>query len=202
MDVDKASLFGITKFDVQNEVSIALRGRVATVYRNKEKEQDIVVKTKINTLEELQNLGVKSSYTGEKILLKEIATVELKPKVPVIRKYDREMEVTILSDVRPGYSSVAIQQTLNQRLEKMNLVGVRYEFDGEEQNINEEFGGVGIMAIFALFLIYLILMIQFNSLLQPIVIFASIPLSAVGSILGLRLLGQHFLTGLLGMVSY
>lgn len=202
VDVEKASLFGISKFDVQNEVSIALRGREATIFRKDDLEQNIVVKTEIKSLEELKNLGIKSSYTEKKVLLKEIAEIKLKPKVSVIRKYNREMEVTILSDVRSGYSSVVIQQELSKRLENMNLVGVRYEFDGEEQNINEEFGGVGVMALFALFLIYFILMIQFKSFLQPIVIFASIPLSAVGSILGLWLMGQPLsFTGLLGMVS-
>jgi len=204
VDVDrsKASFFGITKYDVQNEVSIALYGREASVYRGAGTEQAIVVKSDIRTREALENLMVKSAFTGSKILLKDIAEVRLQAKSPTIRKYNGTQTVSISCQVQEGYNSVVIQKELARRLAALDLGAVTTEFDGEEQSIDEEFGSIGSGAVLALFLIYLILLLEFESFLQPLIIFLTIPLSAVGSILGLYLFRQPLsFTALFGLVS-
>ncbi len=202
VDLKKASFFGITKYDVQNEVSIALYGRTASVFRSTDTEQDIVVKSSIRTKESLENLMIKSSFTGNKILLKDIAEIQLQSKIPTIRKYNGEVTASISSQVKSGFNSVVIQKQLKEKLIDMDLGPVTSEFDGEEQSINEEFGSIGSSAILALFLIYFILLLEFKSFLQPLIIFLTIPLSAVGSVLGLTIFRQPLsFTALLGLVS-
>lgn len=202
VDLMKASFFGITRYDVQNEVSIALYGRTASVFRTTDTEQDIVVKSNIRTKESLENLMIKSSFTGNKILLKDIATIQLKSKIPTIRKYNGEITASISSQVKSGFNSVVIQKQLKEKLMDIDLGPVIAEFDGEEQSINEEFGNIGGSAILALFLIYFILLLEFESFLQPLIIFLTIPLSAVGSVLGLTVFRQPLsFTALLGLVS-
>lgn len=204
VDVDrlKASYFGVSKYDVQNEVSIALYGRTASVFRGGGTDQDIVVTSGITTREALENLMVKSTMTGNKILLKDIADIRLQPKSPTIRKYNGTETVSISCQVREGYNSVLIQKELAQRLSGQDLGAVTAKFDGEEQSIDEEFGSIGSSAVIALFLIYLILLLEFESFLQPVIIFLTIPLSAVGSILGLYLFRQPLsFTALFGLVS-
>lgn len=202
VDLPKASYFGLTKYDVQNEVSIALYGRTASVFRGADTEQDIVVKTDIRTKEDLENLMIKSGFTGTKHLLKDIAEIRLQPKTPTIRKHNGEVTVSISSQVQSGFNSVVIQNQLKATLNTLDLGAVTAQFDGEEQNIDEEFGNVGGSAVLALFLIYFILLLEFESFLQPLIIFVTIPLSAVGSILGLYLFQQPLsFTALLGLVS-
>ena len=202
VDTDRASYCGISKYDVQREVSTALYGRTASVFRVNGREYDIKVKSGISTKEELENLAVKSSYTGKKILLKEIANVALSPRVPTIRKYDRELAVTVSSDVRPGYSSAKILGELNNRMGNMNTAGARVVLDGEKAKIDEHFGNIGDSAIFAVLLIYGILLLQFGSFVQPLIILITIPLSAIGSVFGLYITGQPLsFMGLLGIVS-
>lgn len=201
---NKASAFGISKFDVQNEVSIALGGRRTTVYREKGEDHTIIVKSKINTKAALENLMVKSTLTHKKVLLKEIADIKLKKKISVINRYNRNRQVMITAFVEEGYNSVEIQHKLNEELHelKLNNPEISFSFDGEEQAIEREFGAVGLMTIFAIAAIYVILMIQFYSLLTPLVIFLTIPLSALGSIIGLFIFKQPLsFTALLGIVS-
>jgi len=50
VDENKASSFGISKLDVQNEVNIALMGRDTSTFRRKGKEYDIIVKSNIDSL--------------------------------------------------------------------------------------------------------------------------------------------------------
>lgn len=202
IDAEKASFLGITKYDIQNELNIALMGRTASIFRNAGNEYNIVLRSYAPSQEVLENLMIKSSATGNKILLKEIAEIQLRPQIPNIKKHDREKAVTIYSDVKSGFSSVDIQRQLQQGLEALDLEDVQIVFDGEREKIQEHFGCIGTFAVFALLLVYGILLIQFNSFIQPFVILLTIPLSVIGSIVGLYVFRQPLsFTGLLGMVS-
>lgn len=202
IDTDIASSLGISKYDVQKEVRIALGGQTVYGYRQNSKEYNILVKGNITSNRELENLAVKSSVTGEKVLLKQIANISLKAQVPTIVKYDRNYTVSVFSDVKSGISPVAIQSQLKNHISNMDLNGVDIKFDGEQESIDRSFGDVGVKALIAVMIIFLILLMQFNSFSQPIIILLTIPLSAIGSIIGLFLSRQPLsFTGLLGIVS-
>lgn len=202
IDGEKASYYGITKYDVQKEMNIALMGRKASVFREAGNEYDIVVKSNISSTEDLGNMAIKSSMTGNKILLKELADILLISEVPNIKKFDRDKAVMIYSDVKQGYSSLNIQNQLKEGLKGLELGEVDVVFDGETEKIVEHFGNIGISSVFAILLVYGILLIQFNSFIQPFVILLTIPLSVIGSIIGLFLFRQPLsFTGLLGIVS-
>lgn len=198
----KTSLFGVSNFDLQNEISIALRGREASTFHQDGNEYAILVKSDIASKSDLENFMVKSSITGNKVLLKEIAEVGLESQLPVIKKYKGKLAVHVLSDVAEGYSSARIQDELLQELETLDLEGVQYEFDGESEKIRENFGNIAVAAVFAILAVYLILLIQFKSFVQPLIILATVPLAAVGSILGLYVFGQKLsFVAMLGVVS-
>lgn len=202
IDAQKASYFGITKYDIQKEINIGLMGRRASIFRNNNNEYNILVKSSIESSEALENMAIKSSATGSKVLLKEVASIALRPQMPAIKKHDREKSVTIFSDVKSGFSSVKIQRELQEGLKNLDLEDVHVVFDGEREKIQEHFGSLGMLAVFALLLVYGILLIQFNSFIQPLIILLTIPLSTIGSIIGLFIFRQPLsFTGLLGMVS-
>lgn len=202
VDAEKAGHFGISKYDVQKEVNIALMGKKASVFRKDGNEYNILIKGNIQSKEDLENLAISSSVTGNKIILKEIADIQLVPQVPDIKKHDRERAVTVYSDVKTGYSSVEIQKQLKRALGDMEGQGIQVVFDGEREKIREHFGNVGTSSVFAVLLVYGILLVQFNSFIQPLMILLTIPLATIGSILGLFLFRQPLsFTGLLGMVS-
>ena len=201
-DRTKTSHFGVSNFDVQNEVSIALRGRDASTFRKNGVEYPIVVSSDIESKEDLENFMVKSRATGRKVLLKEIADVELRSQLPVIKKYNGKLAVHVLSDVQPGFSSGDIQKSLSIKLNNQSFEGIDIEFDGEPEKIGENFGNVATAAIYAVLAVYLILLIQFKSFIQPIVILVTVPLAVIGSIFGLYIFNQALsFTAMLGMVS-
>ncbi|MCH4886785.1 efflux RND transporter permease subunit [Acidaminobacter sp. JC074] len=204
VDVDdyEAGYYGISKYDIQNEVSIALYGRNAGVYNKDAHEYDIRLVSNIKDKDSLDNLGIKSTVAPSKVMLKSIADIRTSSSLPVIKKYDRALTVRVYSNVKYGYSPVEIQSELDKRLEGIVPSGMEKTFDGEKQKIQENFGEVGESAVIALVLVYLILLIQFNSFKQPLVILLTIPLSTFGSIMGLTLSGQSLsFTGILGIVS-
>ncbi len=198
----KTSLFGVSNFDLQNEISIALRGREASSFHRDGNEYALLVKSDIASKNDLENFMVKSSITGNKVLLKEIAEIGLESQLPVIKKYNGKLAVHVLSDVVDGYSSASIQGQLIDRIESLDLHGVAYEFNGETEKIKENFGNIAVAGIFALIAVYLILLIQFKSFVQPLIILATVPLAVVGSVLGLYIFGQKLsFMAMLGAVS-
>ncbi|MEN6348114.1 MAG: efflux RND transporter permease subunit [Syntrophomonas sp.] len=202
-DAEKASQLGISNADIQSEIHTALFGSKDSVYRKAGKEYDIEVKSDIDSVHDLENLAVKSSLTGQKALLKQIAAIELKPQIDNVKRYKKERSVLVCCDVKPGYSAVEIENTIeNEKLKDLNLEGVKLVFDGEREKIGENFGNVGILGIFMLFSLYIILLLEFKSFMDPAIILLTVPLALIGSMLGLLVLDQPLsFTALLGVVS-
>ena len=202
-DDDIATMMGITKYDLQAQIHLAMGGSHASVFRRAGKEYNIVQKSDITTSEELLNLGIKSSITGNKVLLKQIAEIRVGSRIDVIKRYNRELSISVMSDVLPGYSAVEIEDILEREvLPKIDSEGVSLDFDGERESIKRNFGDIGIAALFALLAIFIILMLQFKSFAQPFVVLITVPLSVTGSIFGLLIFGMPLsFTAFLGVAS-
>ncbi len=202
MDTQRAAFYGLSPYDVQNEINIALMGRDASKLRQRNNEYKINIKGAIEKKEDLENLMVKSSVSNQKTLLKSFGVIELDHEYPMITKYNREMTVTVYSDVISDYNPVDITLKLEKKLNETDLSNVEVVFDGEREKILEYFGDLGVSAIFAVLAIYLILLFQFGSFMQPLIILVTIPLSVIGSVFGIAAFKKPLsFTALLGIVS-
>ncbi|AOT70117.1 efflux RND transporter permease subunit [Geosporobacter ferrireducens] len=203
VDKDKASSFGITQYDIQSQINMALYGANASVYRREGQEYNIRLKSNISDVALLENFEIKSSVTGNKVPLKQFATVEFGKKVDEIRTYKRKQTIELLVNELSGYNPVEIANTIEKEiLPQIDTAGTIISFAGEREDINENFSTVGILAILCISVIYIILLIQFNSFIQPVVILLTIPLSLIGSVLGLYLFNKPLsLTAFLGVVA-
>jgi len=202
LDPAMAAYYGLSAYDVQNEVNIALMGRVATKLRQHGNEYNVRVEGNISSKEDLENFMIKSSVTNTKALLKSVAPISVEHMYPQVKKYDRDMTVMVYSDVKTGYNPVDIERKLEEKLKETDMGDVSIVFDGEREKIVQYFGDLGVSMIFAVILVYIILLFQFRSFLQPFIILVTIPLSVIGSILGLAIFRQPLsFTALLGVVS-
>lgn len=199
---DKLNMLGVSKYDIQNEISIALRGRVASLLKKNGEEFDILVESNINSKSDLENLKIKSSMTGKKYLLKSLGEVDLIAEYPVMKKYNGQQSILVYSDVKPGYSSVAIQESLENEFDSIVTDTVNLAFDGEREKIIQNFGDMTLLALLAIALVFIILLFQFKSYKRTLIILFTIPLSIVGSIFGLYIAGQNLsFLAMLGIVS-
>lgn len=205
VDVDDEVMtnLGITKYDVQKQINVALYGTDTTVFRKDGNEYNVKLQSTIETKDELENLMIKSSITEKKIPLKQFADIGFSTKQDKIRTYDEAETVEILANEMAGYNPTAIaEQIETEILPTMDTSGVKIVFDGERESIQSNFSIVGYLAMAAIFIIYIILLIQFNSFMQPVVILLTIPLSLIGSVLGLFAFNQPFsLTAFLGVIA-
>mgnify|MGYP000369889501 CR=1 FL=1 len=203
VDDDVATSLGILKYDVQRQINLALRGDKASVFRSGGNEYDIIVESNIASIEELGNLAVKSTVTGNKVLLKQFADITLTPKTDYIYRFDKEYSISALADMVPGFGATETTlRFMRDALPRIDTTGVRVVHDGEMKNIIDNFSNLGIAAIAAIFFNYLILILEFKSLLQPFIILTTVPLSVIGALAGLLLFRQPFsFTAFLGITS-
>ncbi len=203
VDQDKAASLGISKYDIQKEINLALYGNDASVFRKEGNEYAINVKSSINSAAALENFKIKSTLTGNKIPLKEIAVIGTGTKMNGINTYKRELAIDVWADPLPGYDASRIESRIETEiLPKLDTSGTRISFAGEREDIASNFSVLGLLACVAVFAIYVILMIQFNSFAQPLVILTTIPLSLIGSVLGLYIFQQPLsMTALLGIIA-
>jgi len=202
VDEDKASLYYLTAMDVQKMVSYSLRGIKSTSFEKNGKTYDVLVNSNVTTKEELENTMIKSAVTNQKVLLKSIATIDLVKVYPQIEHLNGNRVVKIDSDVKMGVNSKIIEDQIKEFINTQEYSNIHVDYEGEMSRVKESFLDLGKYALIALLLIFALLVLQFNSYLQPIIIFVSIVLSFIGGIGGLYLSGQPLsFTALLGLVS-
>ena len=202
LNQNELSYLGLLKYDVLNEVSIALRGREASTYRSGGKEYDIRLRSSGKQLKDIENLMIKSSLSGNKYLLKDLGSITLVEKQPTIKKYKGDYTISLFSDIYLGYQRAIILEALYTKLPDVDFGDVAYNFDGEAELIRENFGSAVSAAVFAVFAIYLILLFQFKDMRQPFIVLITVPLSSAGALFGLFLMNQPIsFTGLIGIIS-
>ncbi len=203
LDDDKASNLGISKYDVQKEINMALYGYDASIYRKDGNEYNIKVKSDINNIAMLENFAIKSSLTENKIPLKEFATITYSTKMDTISTYNGDQAIDILADPLPGYDGTEMENQIETDiLPELDLTDTKVSFAGEREDIKKNFTTLAVLATIAIFVIYMILLLVFNSFIQPLVILTTIPLSLIGSALGLYIFDQPLsFTAFLGVVA-
>lgn len=201
-DLKLASGSGITQYDMQNEISLALRGRQAMSIRLDEGDYAVTLRSNVVSVDDLRNLKIKSSFSDLKVPLASVASVSLSSEYAVIKSYSGNLATVVMTDVLPNENAVDIQKAIVEKIDSAEFPGIQFKFDGENEKIVENFGNIGSSAILAVLLVYSVLLLQFRSFTQPLIILLTIPLSAIGSFLGLYFFGFDLsFVAMLGIVS-
>jgi multidrug efflux pump subunit AcrB len=203
MDENKLNSIGLTKAEMQNELSIALMGRDVSIYRNGSKEYNINLESDIKTQDQLENYRIKAASSGSKYAVKQFATVELDPEMRFITRIDGQNGVIIGAYPATGGSSIMIQSAVEKRIAALNLPeGITVSYGGDKSGFSDMLSDIALAGIIALVVIFLILYIKFGNMRNVFLVFTSLPFGMLGGISGLFITRQALsTTGMLGLVS-
>lgn len=203
IDSNLAASYGLTKYDIQKQLNLSLYGSTPTTANLGDESYEVYLKTDAKEVKDINNLAIKSSVTGNKVLLKQVANIALQENLPAINRLDGEEAIIVECDVISGYSIVDIGNTVESMVNNdLNTSGLNVKYYGQKQTMDTYLDGLDIAAIFSIAVIYIILLLQFNSFKQPLIILLTVPLSLIGSILILVLLDiKVTFTVLLGVIS-
>ncbi|WP_332776349.1 efflux RND transporter permease subunit [Polaromonas sp.] len=207
VDQDKARLLGLSSADIQGLVQTALDGATVTQIRRGEELVDVVVRATPEERKSIGQLGDLQVFTrsGVSVPLSQLARVEPGFEEPVLWRRNRDMALTVRSDVVDGvqgpYATAKIRPSLQPIIDGLPA-GYRIEEGGaieESDKANE--------ALFAIFpvmfaVMLTLLMIQLQSFSRVFMVFMTAPLALIGVVPALLLFQAPFgFVALLGVIA-
>ena len=204
---DKARLLGLTTSDVQSLVQTALAGTPVTQIRKGEELVDVVLRATPEERKAISQLGdlQLTTRSGVTVPLSQVAQIEPGFEEPVLWRRNRDMALTVRSDVVDGvqgpYATMQLRPMLAPIIESLP-VGYRIEEAGaieESDKANRALFAV-FPAMFAVML--LLLMIQLQSFSRLFMVFMTAPLALIGVVPALLLFSAPFgFVALLGVIA-
>ncbi|WP_020612100.1 efflux RND transporter permease subunit [Sediminispirochaeta bajacaliforniensis] len=205
IDKDRAAALGLTVSDVASAVSDLVDGDAPVTYWLNGDELDVLVRLKEedrNSETVLSSLSVISS-SKEAIPLSNIASFELTAGPEDIDREDEKRVVHVTSDITSDTTATEVNAMLQEYLSTSFVVpdGVTLSFSGEAEDISRMGGPLVIVMVIAIIMVFAVMASLFESLVDPFIIFFSIPMLLIGVVFVYTLLGQPLsLFSIVGMV--
>lgn len=201
VDREKASREGISSAQIAMALRTALFGSEISKFRDNKDEYPIQLRLKADNRSQIEkllsmNITYRDMNMGgvlRQVPLSTVADISYSTTFSQINRKDAERIITLSSDVVAGYNPTEINQQILQVVNQLELPqGYKIRQGGEQEEQQAAMGFLSAAFGIALMLIYLILVAQFNSIVKPIIIFATIVLSLIGVLLGFMLFGKTF----------
>src|SRR5579862_980031 len=196
VDPERASITGITNQDVAMTMYTGLSGYAVTQLREGDKLIDIRLYLRAeerSQMTDLYNLSAISSLTNGRVPFRQIAEGRYEMVPPKIRRRDHARCITVKCDAAPGTLPSALVKQLKKDLVSISCPpGYRYEFGGEDFEQTKGFGDVQVALLVSMLAIYFVLVMQFESVTKPILVFAAVPFGMVAGMLGLLVFNAPF----------
>ena len=190
-DQNRASQLGLSVREMADRVVSSVRGSVATRYKLRERNIDVLVRsvdTRASSLEEIRNLIV-NPRSDRPVPLSAVADVRLALGPAEIRRASQERVALVSANLASGDLGTAVSELEDIVAGLVVPVGTSAYVSGQSEEMQDSFRSLQFTLLLAVFLVYLVMASQFESLLHPFVILLTIPLALVGSVWAMYLTG-------------
>lgn len=205
LDRDKLRRYGLSTFQVANTLRTALFGREVSDFKVGEEEYPINMRLKEEyryNSSSLLNIGISYVENGQtiQIPLSAIADVEYRSTYGAVNRKDLKRVITLSSNVIEGFNATRINTQLAELLAEFDFPdGYEFAFGGEQQEQMESMAFLSRALLIAVSLILIILVTQFNSLVKPLIIIASVVFSTIGVFGGIATFKMDFVVVMTGI---
>ncbi|MDC7218389.1 MAG: efflux RND transporter permease subunit [Spirochaetales bacterium] len=205
IDNDRAAAYGFTVSEISDIIDTMVDGDTPTSFWDDTTELDIIVQLAEEERTELIDLDSLYIMTdsGENIALSNLVSYELSTGPLEVNREDEVRTVHVTADLVDGAATNDVQAQIEAMLEEQLILtdGVSYEFSGDSHSIANIVPTLITVAIVAILMIFAVMASQFESLVDPFIIFFSIPLLLIGVVLVYTLTGSTMsLFSMIGMV--
>jgi cobalt-zinc-cadmium resistance protein CzcA len=187
--------YGLHIEDVNHIVSTAFAGGVAGVVYENERKFDLVVRldsTHRNSIDDVRNLYIPTK-NGTQIPLSQVAEIKIELGPAQISREDGKRRIVIGFNIKGRDVESVIDDIQSQLdLEVKLPEGYYYTYGGTFENLQAASKRLMIALPVALILIFMLLYFTFKSVKQATLIFAAIPMSAIGGVFALLIRGMSF----------
>src|SRR6201991_4409804 len=207
VDQDSARALGLTPQDVSQAMAMLISGAPVTTIRDGIEKVGVVARAIPSERLDLGSVGdlTVTSRNGIAVPLQQIAKIEYSHEEPIMWRRNRDMAITVRSDVVDGVQAPDVTGQITPKLKaiKDNLEpAYRIEPGGAFEESAK--GNASIFILFPVMVMVMLtlLMIQLQSFSRLFLVFLTAPLGIVGASLGLHVANQPFgFVALLGLIA-
>lgn len=193
LDRMRAAELGVTQSLISSTIQTALRDQVATRYETAGTEVDVTLslgETQVTSMQEIGNL-LLTTPKGELIQIKDVAEVIMANGPQAIQRFNQTRVVNVTASTAPDQDLGTVSTAVDQLLATYPMPpGVTIEQQGQNQQMDESTKSMLIAFGLAVVLVYIILAAQFESMVYPLSIMLSVPLSIFGATFSLWITGR------------
>lgn len=191
---DRLAQYGITVADLNQLIRTSYAGEIVGSVYEEERKFELAIRLDDDHRGDLDltQLSILAN-NGQMVAVSSVASIEERESPMLISREQARRFINIGVNVRNRDVAglvAEIEEELNARL---NLpAGYEIQYGGQFENLQSARARLLIAVPIALILILLLLYLAFGSLRDTLVIFVTVPLSAIGGILALELRGMPF----------
>ncbi|HSA56709.1 MAG TPA: efflux RND transporter permease subunit [Gemmatimonadaceae bacterium] len=207
LDRERARTLGLDVAAVGQTVRTALDGTIATRYAEGNFEYDVRVLFPRHRFTSTADLGNIMLFPGGRanapVFLRDVATVSPAISPATIRRENQNRRIEVSGDVITEVAPIgAVTDSIRARLTDFTLPdGYGLIIGGEQEAIQDTNSQMVLIIGLAIFLVFVVLAVQYESLLDPLIILGAVPLALIGVVAILGITGTPFSAPvLLGMI--
>jgi len=193
LDRERAAYLGLSPASVGQTLRTALDGTVATRYTEGNREYDVRVRLPRENFaspEDLASVALFPGGTGDApIYVRDVARVYTSLGPTTIERENQNRVLRLSGDVITEVASVGeVSQEIRDRVAGLELPdGYGLVLGGEDEALRESNRQLALVILLAIFMVFVVMAVLYESVVDPLVILLSVPLSVIGVAGGLAL---------------
>jgi multidrug efflux pump len=207
VDQDRARALGLTPQDVSQALSMLISGAPVTTVRDGIEKVGVVARAVPSERLDLARVGdlTVTSRNGVAVPLQQIAKIEYAHEEPILWRRNRDMAITVRSDVNDGVQAPDVTSQISPKLQDIrDRLEPAYRIEPGGAFEESAKGNASIFVLFPMMVLVMLtlLMIQLQNFSRLLLVFLTAPLGIVGASLGLNVANQPFgFVALLGLIA-
>jgi len=206
-DETQGSLAGITKSELNNALNTAFTGYRIGIYREGDELLPIIARPPESErvdVDNINDLQIWSQVTGKSVPVSQIVSgFETGWEDSLVHRMNRKFTITAQCNAKFGILGSRVFESVRQKIEEIGLPpGYEMEWGGEYESSGDAKEGLaGSIPVTFLFMVLIVIML-FNNLRQPLIIWLVVPLAIIGVVTGLLIFDLPFdFMAILGFLS-
>lgn len=195
INTEAAAACGVSVSAIAKEIRAAINGVTATTFYEEGNEYDIIVAVPEEELISTGDIGnLFISTPNGRMTLDNFVTYKETNAPQRIQREDGDRVNHVTAGLATGVTATEAQAAVEKAIKESIVLpdSVDLAYGGDAGDINSMGGIFIIVAGLAIFLVFAVMAAQFESLVDPFIIFLSIPLLSIGVVAVYKITGQQF----------
>ncbi|MEZ2277381.1 MAG: efflux RND transporter permease subunit [Microcoleus sp.] len=186
-DWERASLYGLSAQDIGETIQTAIEGTVPTQLQRGNRLVDVRVQFDRTSVKNIAQLGqIPLSGNNSIVRLSDVAKIAIGKAPGEIQRLNQRQVFLVVGNLNRGASLGDAVKQVDVALSQLKLPqGVRIVPSSAAETNNQLQTSLKLLGGLATFLVFVAMAVQYNSLVDPLVILLTVPLALTAGIFGL-----------------